>query len=185
MLKKVVIIGPESTGKSTLCERLAQHYKTIWCREYARQYLTENGTGYKFDDLLTIAKGQINLEESVLRQAARFKSDAGKPCLPVFLDTDLMVMKVWCEYVFNDCHSWILNGISVRNYDLYLLCRPDLPWVSDQLREYPDERPRQELFHIYRDMLVHQHVPWVEIGGGHDQRVETAIRAVDAMSWTG
>ena len=62
-IKKFVVIGPESTGKSTLCSQLAAYYKTNWVPEYAREYLEKNGTEYSYDDLLTIAKGQINLEE--------------------------------------------------------------------------------------------------------------------------
>src|SRR5215467_1623034 len=63
MLKKIVVIGPESTGKSSLCEKLAEHYNTLWCPEYAREYLTIHGMNYTYDDLLTIAKGQLQLEK--------------------------------------------------------------------------------------------------------------------------
>src|ERR1043165_5876631 len=63
MLKKIVALGPESTGKSSLCEQLAKHYNTLWCPEYAREYLTVHGMNYTYEDLLTIAKGQIELEE--------------------------------------------------------------------------------------------------------------------------
>ena len=133
MIKKVVIIGPESTGKSTLCAQLAQYYKTIWCKEYAREYLNENGTKYCFDDLLKIAKGQINLEEKIVAKANKENQSV------VFIDTDMYVMKVWCEYVFSKCHQYIINELASRKYDLYLLCNIDLPWSADELREYPDE----------------------------------------------
>jgi nicotinamide riboside kinase len=89
-------------------------------------------------------------------------------------------MKVWCEYVFGDCHSWILQQIALRPYHLYLLCAPDLPWVQDELREYPDEKPRQELYHIYRDLLVQQHVPWALISGSPEERLP---RAIEAIQW--
>ena len=177
MLKKIVILGPESTGKSTLCEMLAQHYNTLWCPEFAREYLLTNGTSYTFDDLLTIAKGQLALEEEYVQMMRR--SDFPTP--PLFLDTDQYVMKVWCEYVFGDCHNWILRRIAERQYDLYLLCKPDLPWVKDELREYPDEKPRQQLYHIYRDILVNQSVPWTEVQGDYDQRFQTARQAVDRL----
>ena len=88
-------------------------------------------------------------------------------------------MKVWCEYVFGDCHTWILNRIADRPYDLYLLCKPDLPWVQDELREYPDEKPRQELFAIYKDLLINQPVPWALISGTDAERTAAAIRATD------
>ena len=173
-LKKIVILGPESTGKSTLCEMLAQQYQTEWCPEFAREYLLTNGTAYSFDDLLTIAKGQLALEEEYAAMATRTGG-----CL--FIDTDQHVMKVWCEYVFNDCHNWILRRIAERPYDLYLLCKPDLPWVQDELREYPDEKPRQELYHIYRDMLITQNTPWAEISGSYEERFEKAVEAVQRL----
>lgn len=68
-MKKIVIIGPESTGKSTLCDQLAQHYKTVWCPEFAREYLLQYGRNYTFEDLLKIAMGQIELEEVMLTEA--------------------------------------------------------------------------------------------------------------------
>jgi nicotinamide riboside kinase len=200
MLQKIVVIGPESTGKSTLCEMLAQHYQTEWCAEFAREWLLTNGTAYTYDDLLTIAKGQVALEEEYMAkkvdswqltvdgEKANYHQPTNTLSQPstinhqlLFLDTDMYVMKVWCEYVFNDCHHWILNRIAERKYDLYLLCKPDLPWVKDELREYPDEKPRQELYHIYRDLLVQQHVPWVEISGSHGERLARAVEAVDGM----
>ena len=187
-LKKIVILGPESTGKSTLCEMLAQHYNTIWCPEFAREYLLTNGTTYTFNDLLSIAKGQLALEDEYLQmlsknlrpQAVSHQRSAVNDQL-LFIDTDLYVMKVWCEYVFGDCHNWILRHIAERPYSLYLLCSPDLPWVKDDLREYPDEKPRIELYHFYRDLLINQHIPWAEISGSFTERFETARKAVDLL----
>ena len=211
MVKKVVIIGPESTGKSTLCEMLAQHFNTLWCPEFAREYLLTNGSKYDFDDLKNIAMGQVALEEEYVRMVkppsrtaflpyARLGNPQGGSTLrsradtldtfqPVnfstnqllFIDTDQYVMKVWCEYVFGDCHNWILRRIAERPYDLYLLCKPDLPWVADTLREYPDEKPRKELYHIYRDILLNQPVSWAEINGSHNQRFKLAKNAVMSL----
>ena len=187
VIKKIVIIGPESTGKSTLTKQLAAHYKTIACPEYARQYLNENGTSYTFEDLLTIAKGQISLEDNCKKltidswHLATNKQLSAINYQPFFIDTDMYVMKVWCEYVFGKCHQFILDEIVTRQYDLYLLCNIDLPWVKDDLREYPDEQPRKELYHIYKDLLVNQTVPWVNISGTYDQRLQTAIAAVDNL----
>lgn len=169
MGKKIVILGPESTGKSTLCSQLAAHFHSEWCPEYAREFLLEHGTAYSFDDLLLIAKGQWKLEQVYSSNSKDF----------LFVDTDQYVMKVWCEFVFNQCHSWILNRVAEQHPDLYLLTKPDLPWVKDELREYPDEGPRQQLYHIYRDLLIHQHVPWIEIHGDYDERLASAIAAVN------
>lgn len=172
MIRKVVISGPESTGKSTLCEQLASRYQTLWVPEYAREYLRQRGPHYSYSDLLEIARGQLALEEAY---AARLSNGM------LFIDTNMYVMKVWCEYVFGKCHPWILDQIATRSYDLYLLMAPDLIWVEDELREYPDPATRQELFHIYRSDLLCQHVPWTEIRGSYNERLYSALSAIDGI----
>ncbi len=171
-MKKIVVIGPESTGKSTLCKQLAEHYGVSWVPEYARQYLLQHGTSYTYDDLLTIAKGQLALEDQI---AATVKDPV------LFVDTDMYVMKVWCEFVFGMCHQWILDRIAERTCDLYFLCDIDLPWVQDGLREYPDLVNRQKLYHIYKDILINQFVPWQEISGSEEVRLQKAIVATDRI----
>ena len=167
--KKIVVIGPESTGKSSLCAALAAHFGTSWVPEYARQYLQEHGMNYSYPDLMTIARGQLALEDKY--------TAAGKSLL--FVDTDMYVMKVWSEYVFGRCDAWILDQIASRKYDAYILCRTDLPWVKDDLREYPDLENRDRLFHIYRDCMINQGTPWAEVGGVGDDRVAAGIAAVE------
>jgi NadR type nicotinamide-nucleotide adenylyltransferase len=185
-LKKIVIIGPESTGKSSLCELLAKHYNSKWVPEFAREYLMTNGKQYIYDNLLTIAKGQIRLEEKISSELETQRSELHHS-LPgvqhsfLFIDTDMYVMKVWCEFVFGKCHQWILDQIGERKYDLYLLCNTDLPWVKDELREYPDLETREKLFHIYKDILINQSTPWMEIKGDYDERLSIAIDSVTKM----
>ncbi|HEX8460549.1 MAG TPA: ATP-binding protein [Segetibacter sp.] len=180
-IKKVVIIGPESTGKSTLSTQLAQHYNALWCPEYAREYLLENGKQYTFEDLLVIAKGQLALEKEYTNKAIKQWTEAGKPTeAPIlFVDTDMYVMKVWCEYVFGKCHHFILDKIVESHSDLYLLTNIDLPWVKDELRDYPDLKSREELYHIYKDILINQNTLWINISGLHEERLATAIKAVE------
>jgi NadR type nicotinamide-nucleotide adenylyltransferase len=185
-LKKIVIIGPESTGKSTLCEGLAAHYDTEWVQEYAREYLSVHGMQYNYDDLSTIARGQLALEDAAAARGEREERVAGGPAPTgdrmLFIDTDLYVMKVWSEYVFGRCETWILKEIAARHYDGYLLCLTDLPWGDDPLREYPDLAIRERLFHIYKDILVNQDVPWAEVGGEGDERLTNAIEAVKRLT---
>ena len=174
-MKKIVIIGPESTGKSTLCTQLAAYFKTEWVKEYAREYLLTNGTDYKVEDLFTIAEGQIKNEETVSNTFPENYSG------PFFLDTDFKVIQVWSEFVFNECDNRILKKVAKDNYHLYLLCNTDLPWVKDELREYPDLKTREELFHHYQQILIDQHVPWVLIKGKDEERLSIAIEAVNAI----
>ena len=182
MIKKIVIIGPESTGKSTLCKQLAEHYNTIWVAEYAREYLLKNGTNYNFENLLDIAKGQIEEEELGIGnwESTNNKQQTTNNKL-VFIDTNMHVMKVWSEFVFEKCHHWILNRIAERKYDLYLLCNIDLPWVKDELREYPDLKTRERLYKHYKDIMVNQQVPWVEISGSYEERFQKAVEAVEVI----
>jgi NadR type nicotinamide-nucleotide adenylyltransferase len=180
-IQKIVVLGPESTGKSTLCAALAAHYQTLWTPEYARQYLSEYGTNYTYDDLLMIAKGQIKNEENSIelmgQKNANNNTSAKTPKL--ILDTDMYVMKVWCEYVFNNCHHYILEQINQRTYDAYLLCDIDLPWAADEMREYPDEGPRIELFTIYKELLMNQKTPWGIVSGCGEQRTANAIQLIE------
>ncbi len=205
---KVVVIGPESTGKSMLCEKLAAHYNTIWVEEYAREFLLKNGNAYTQEDLLTIAKGQIKNEEKAIQLLSESGSSSlfgglrglinnkqqttnekqtnnAKHQTPnkelLLIDTDMYVMKVWSEYVFNACDHFILNQIVERKYDCYLLCEPDIEWVKDELREYPDLETRSKLFHHYKDLMVHQHCNWVSINGDYDIRLQKAISHIDKL----
>ena len=179
-LKKIVVIGPESTGKSTLSGYLADYYSTLWCPEFAREYLLENGTAYTIDDLITIAKGQLQAQTKYT-SALQTQINQTGIVKPLIIDTDMYVMKVWAEYVFGNCPTFILDEINKQHFDLYLLCKPDILWVKDELREYPDEKPRQELFQIYKDILINQQTPWAEISGSFEARHQKAVAAIDAI----
>ena len=190
MLRKIVAIGPESTGKSTLCEQLAQHYDTMWCPEYAREYLSTHGKKYNYDDLLTIAMVQVQLEEKYIQLIGSQQQEAKRNTRDssltthhslLFIDTNMYVMKVWCEFVFGKCHQFILDQIARRKYDLYLLCNIDLKWTHDELREYPDFETRQRLYQIYKDIILNQPVSWIEISGDKEERLQKAIQAVDSL----
>jgi NadR type nicotinamide-nucleotide adenylyltransferase len=165
-VKKVAIIGPECTGKSVLSAFLADHFKTEWVREYAREFLEGLNRDYNETDLLTIARGQLRLEDEAEKQAKNI----------LFCDTNLYVIKVWSEFKYGQVNPEILKLMDHRTYDLYLLTNIDIPWSEDPQREHPHKR--QELYSIYLSEMEKQPVPFVEISGEQDERRSTAIAAV-------
>ena len=179
-MKKIVVLGPESTGKSFLCEQLAIHYKSQWVPEYAREYLQKNGTDYKYEDLYEIAIGQMRYEDGTIGNGQSAMNIEQVKLNPVFLDTDLYTIKIWSEISFNSCDNRILTQIAKRTYDAYLLCNTDLPWSPDPQREYPDLKSRQKIYNYYKDVLVNQDISWVEISGNYEERFLKAVKAVDS-----
>ncbi|PSL49326.1 NadR type nicotinamide-nucleotide adenylyltransferase [Chitinophaga niastensis] len=170
-MKKVVVIGPESTGKSTLSEKLAAHFNTVWTPEYAREYIDQLPRLYEQHDLLEIAAGQLALER---QQAAK----AGNVLI---CDTDLYVVKVWSEHKYGDCDARILNQIAQQQCDLYLLTYIDLPWEEDPQREYPDPEMRTYFYNIYRDIVMQSGAAWTDIRGSYEDRETLAIKAVQQL----
>lgn len=167
-IRKVVVIGPESTGKSTLSQQLATELNTIWVPEYARQYLEGLGREYNESDLLQIAKGQIGAEDEYAAKANDI----------LICDTDLHVVKVWSESKYGRCDKWILEEIAKRSYDLYLLTYIDVAWTNDPLREHPQDIQRHYFYNIYRDIVQQTGVPWVDIRGNMNERLKIAKQAV-------
>jgi NadR type nicotinamide-nucleotide adenylyltransferase len=166
-----VVIGPESTGKSTLSAQLAAHFNTVWVREFARGYLQSLGRPYEQHDLLTMAEGQLRAEDEAAAQANGV----------LICDTDLHVIKVWSEAKYSDCDPRILQLIADRRYDGYLLTYIDIPWEDDPQREHPQPEERLYFYNIYRDVVMNAGVPWADIRGSYEERLQQAIRAVEGM----
>ena len=164
-----MVIGPESTGKSTLSEALAKELNTVWVPEYARGYIDDLKRSYIEEDLLQIAKSQVALEDNMLHKANDF----------LVCDTDLNVIKVWSEHAFKRCHVEILEQIAQRKYDLYLLTNIDIPWTEDPQREHPDMRGY--FYNIYLDIVQNSGVKWLDIRGTHDERLRAAKAGVKAL----
>lgn len=165
-LHKIAVLGPESTGKSTLCEQLAIHFEEPWVPEYGRTYLEEHSADYQQSDLLVIAQGMQQLEIHKGAQASRW----------LFCDTELIMMKVWYQVKYEAVHPWVLQELDKTPYDFYLLCFPDLPWEADPLRENP--HMREELFQRYETELKHYGFPFAIIKGEGSERLENAKFAI-------
>lgn len=168
-VKKVVVIGPECTGKSELSQYLAEHFKASWVPEYARGYIDNLVRSYQESDLLTIAHGQMRLEDEWPHESNDL----------LICDTNLYVIKVWSEFKFGHCAPEILKNINSRKYDLYLLTYVDIPWQEDPQREHPDKR--EELYQIYLTEMRSQQAPFVEIRGERELRRKTAVNAIEKL----
>jgi len=167
--KKVVIIGPESTGKSTLASSIAKHYRTVWVPEYARDYLDRLNRPYEKPDLLEIAKGQIASEINMEKRANKI----------LVCDTNALTLKVWSDYKYGGVETEILDQFNKRKYDLYLLTYVDVPWQEDAQREHPELR--EFFYSVYLNELTTLNLPFVEIKGEFYFRKKTAIEAIDDL----
>lgn len=168
-VKRVAIVGAESTGKTTLAGQLAQHYQTVWVPEFAREYLDAKGAYCELSDIPNIARGQMETEDALARQANRV----------LICDTDLITTTIWSDHYFNECPDWIRRAANERQYDLYLLTHNDVLWVADSQRDRP--HMRDHFHNLFRHELESRNRPYIEISGSCDERLRAAIRAVDAL----
>jgi NadR type nicotinamide-nucleotide adenylyltransferase len=165
-IMKFAITGPESTGKSTLTQQLADEFQTLWVPEFARDFLHLRKGKYSENDLLTIAEGQMNSEKAMELQSDRI----------LFCDTEFLVIKIWSLVKYGRCHPRILSMIEEQNYLHYFLCDIDIPWQDDPLREHP--HMRKELFDLYVHELNKYQFPYTVISGNHEERLQMARQIV-------
>lgn len=171
---KVVLFGPESTGKTTLAKHLARHYNSVWVPEYAREYLQNKWNNERKtcenDDLMPIAYGQMNLENELAK-----KTDTVLIC-----DTDLLETKVYSETYYSGICDPLLEKYALENtYDLYFLTYIDTPWEADDLRDKPDER--LEMFKAFEEALIKYKRPFVLLKGDKKHRLSTAVEHIDKL----
>ena len=149
---KVGIIGPESTGKSTLARYLARRYKGTYVPEYARTYVEQKGTTeVSYEELCEIAKHQIE-------ELAAISSQPSENVY--FFDTELIVTKVWFEYAFGRVPEWLNEAIERYPMNSYLLTYPDLPWVPDPARSNGSDAIRKELYERYKAEIEALNIPY-------------------------
>jgi NadR type nicotinamide-nucleotide adenylyltransferase len=171
---KIVVFGPESTGKTTLSKQLARHYNTVWVPEYAREYLQNKWNNERKtcepQDLLPIAQGQMRLENHLTKKATDI----------LICDTDLLETKVYSEaYYLGYCDPVLEKYALENNYDLYILAYIDIPWEADDLRDKPDQR--EEMFRYFKDTLEKYDRNYILVEGDKKKRLETAIAHIDKL----
>ena len=159
---KIIVTGPESSGKTTLCKALSEHFNIPFTKEYAREYLDALNRDYDQDDLLKMAKGQLQAENRIQ-----------------LLDTDLITLKIWSEYKYGSCDKWILNQVEKQKSEkrFYLLCKPDIPWEVDPQRENPNDR--EELFEIYKKEIASFGHDYFVVEG--ENRTENSISKISHL----
>ena len=171
---RVVLIGPESTGKTRLVKNLAIHYDIPWSPEYAREYVEGAKGSVEYSDVEAIGRGQRAVEDEALGKAARL----GRPL--VVLDTDLVSTAVYSRHYYGDCPEWIEREAGERLADLYLLLHVDVGWVADGSQRAQPER-RGELFERFRSALEELDAQVCEIRGVWPERQQHAIECVDRL----
>jgi NadR type nicotinamide-nucleotide adenylyltransferase len=165
MLKRVAIIGPESTGKSTLAKDLASALGTVFVPEYAREYLDQLDRPYQYEDLVAIAKGQVSAEDEMALAADKV----------LIVDTTLTVIRVWSEHKYGICDPWIMDEEKKRGYHLTLVCDVDLPWEEDPQREHP--HLREHFFKLYKSNAQNC-PPFCVINGDRRARLNKAMKEI-------
>ena len=170
---KVVLFGPESTGKTTLAKQLALHYNSFWVPEFSRAYAEEKlkaGVLLTKEDVLPIAIGQMELENSYSEKAKEI----------LFCDTNLLETKVYSEYIYNGfCPDVLRKSVEDNKYDLYILTNVDVPWEYDSVRS--SDVNRKKMFVHFKNVLDEQKLPYVIVSGKQEYRLSKAIQHVNEI----
>tara|TARA_B110000444_G_scaffold18230_1_gene15325 strand:+ start:1931 stop:2434 length:504 start_codon:yes stop_codon:yes gene_type:complete len=163
-MNKIIIVGPESSGKTTLSNALKKYFNTFLVTEYSREYIDQLNSKYNYEDLLKIAKQQLKNEDNT------------QLTTPIICDTDLITIKIWSEYKYSKCDSWILQHIKKQQNEsrFYLLCKPDIKWKYDPQRE--NQFDRKVVFDIYKKELEALNHQYFVIDNG--DRLKKAINAI-------
>lgn len=169
-IKKIAIVGPESTGKSTITQQLAKHFDTLWVPEYARYYCAALTETCNLQDEVNMFHGQLALEDSILAIAEKDL---------VFCDTTFITVKIWSDEVFGETPQIVLDALPKYNYDLYLLMDIDLPWQEDPLRDFPHKR--EHFMQVWHQELKALNAVYVKVGGQGEDRLNNAITAVQTF----
>ncbi len=163
LMRKIVFTGPESTGKTTLVQALAEQLHVPFVPEVARTYIHNLNRPYQYEDLLNIAMLQMSEEERIRSMHPGV----------LLCDTDLLTIKVWAEDKFHHCESWITHALCDRSPEMYFLCAPDFPWQPDPQREDPTRR--EHLYTLYREHLIQCKLRFIELTGSVEKRKHAVL----------
>ncbi|UKJ07595.1 AAA family ATPase [Solitalea lacus] len=169
-IKKFAIIGPESTGKSTMAQYLATYFNTVWVPEYAREYCEGLDRDCTMEDEINMFYGQLALEEKLIPQANNL----------LICDVTVLTVKIWCDEVFGFTPDFVVEEIKNRHYDHYLLMDIDNPWEEDPLRNFPEKR--EFFFEVYKKELEAIKATYTIIKGQGQQRFDNGVNAILAFS---
>ncbi|NLR90200.1 MULTISPECIES: AAA family ATPase [Flammeovirga] len=162
MVKNILITGPESTGKSTICIALAEQYDTLWVKEYARDYIDRLHRPYIESDLKKIGERQLEIQKINLELAHQF----------LFCDTGLEVIKIWSEYKYKRCDPWVIEHLSSQQFDAVFLLDIDVPWEYDEQREHPNPEDRKAILEIFKKELTDIYGGYHLINGNLSERIK-------------
>ncbi len=174
LVKRVVVFGPESTGKTTLARSLAGHIGEPWAEEFVREFWEVKDGKIAAEDLGTIALGQMASEDRAAERARQV----------VICDTDLLTCVLWNDLLFpGKCPEWVRAEAEarVRATDLFLFCETDLAWAEDPQRCFPDDAGRAMVRRVWREAMVGRGRPWVEIAGEGVEREGAASAALKRL----
>ena len=166
---KIAVVGPESTGKSTMSAFLAKHYNTVWVPEFARDYCAQLTEPPTWQDEINMFYGQLALEKELLPQANKL----------LICDTTFITVKIWSDHVFGKTPQEVLDLLPKHIYDFYLLLNIDLPWEEDPLRDFP--HMREHFMDIWYRELDALNAKYVLVSGTGPDRYERAVEAVDGF----
>ncbi|WP_419802449.1 AAA family ATPase [Mucilaginibacter sp.] len=167
---KIAIVGPESTGKSTMAKWLAKHYHTIWVPEFARGYCENLTADCTWQDEINMFHGQLALEKELAPQANKL----------LICDTTFITVKIWSEALFGSAPQEVLDELPKQQYDLYLLLNIDMPWQDDPLRNFPTRRAH--FMQVWHQELQTLNANYVVVSGMGEERYQNAVKAIDAFT---
>ncbi len=165
-MRNIILTGPESSGKTTLSKELSERLGIPYHAEYAREFLNQLNRHYTLEDVIAMAKKQLELHQQT------------EPNTSHIFDTDLLVYKVWLQEKYDRSYDWIDTAIANSQNNIYLLCDIDITWTPDPLREHPNPEDRKRLFQTYFNFLESNSFTFKVVSGDKNQRLKNAVNFI-------